>query len=94
MIAQNREDGGRLVRLAWIDWAKRQPDPKPSWLVSWEELSEPDKEADRCIWDNITAPYTTAIAQLHSRIGILDAHSERLEQENTVLIDNSRYSEY
>lgn len=38
-----------VVREAWVVWAKEQPDPKPSWLVPWEELSETDKEADRRI---------------------------------------------
>lgn len=56
-IAFDREDGGRLVREAWIRWAETQPNPKPSWLVPWEDLSEPDKEADRCIWEAIVAPY-------------------------------------
>jgi hypothetical protein len=45
----NRDYGGRLVREAWVRWALTQPDPKPSWLVPYEELSEPDKEADRQI---------------------------------------------
>ncbi len=61
-IAHNREDGGKLVRLAWIRWAMKQPHPKPSWFVPWENLSEEDKEADRYIWDEIVAPYVEAIA--------------------------------
>ena len=44
------EWGGKLVRNTWIAWAKEQPNPKPSWLVPWEELSEPDKEVDRRIY--------------------------------------------
>ena len=48
-IDQERERLGRLVRELWIDWAKKQPAPKPSWLVPFDELSEPDKEADRVI---------------------------------------------
>jgi hypothetical protein len=40
---------GREVRAAWVKWAEQQPNPKPSWLVPYEELSEADKEADRCI---------------------------------------------
>ncbi len=47
----DRESGGKLVRETWIAWSKEQPNPKPSWLVSWEELSEPDKEVDRRIWE-------------------------------------------
>lgn len=44
-----REALGAIVRGVWIKWAKEQPSPKPSWLVPWEGLSEPDKEVDRRI---------------------------------------------
>jgi len=47
----DRETGGRLVRKVWVTWAKEQPNPKPSWLVPWEELSEPDREVDRRIFE-------------------------------------------
>jgi hypothetical protein len=57
MIAHNREDGGKLVRDAWIEWAQSESDPKPSWLVPWDGLREPDKEADRQIWEKIVDPY-------------------------------------
>lgn len=40
---------GRLVREAWVQWAMEQPDPKPSWLVPYDELSPADQEADRQI---------------------------------------------
>ncbi len=62
----NREDGGRAVRTAWIQWAKTQENPKPSWLTSWEQLAESDKEADRCIWDAIAMPYITLINGLYA----------------------------
>jgi len=40
---------GRIVRDAWIRWARKQPHPKASWLVPYDKLSEADKEADRQI---------------------------------------------
>ncbi len=49
----DREQLGRMVREAWVDWARTQPNPKPSWLVPYDELSEPDKEADRQIGERI-----------------------------------------
>jgi hypothetical protein len=64
MVASNREEGGELVRLAWIRWAKQQPQPKASWLVSWENLPEPDREADRQIWDAVVAPYNDALTEI------------------------------
>lgn len=36
---------GRRVRELWVDWARRQPNPQPSWLVPWDELSVAGKEA-------------------------------------------------
>jgi hypothetical protein len=39
-------DLGRIVCNAWIEWAKEQPNPKASWLVPYDELSQADKDAD------------------------------------------------
>lgn len=65
-LSELREKLGRRVREVWIEWAKRQPNPKPSWLVPYDELSEPDKEADRCIgtalWGDFVAEHSEAIA--------------------------------
>ena len=77
-IATNREDGGKLVRSAWMHWALRQPSPKPSWLISWFELDEDSREADRVIWDAISAPYVTEIAGLVDENARLNATIERL----------------
>jgi hypothetical protein len=54
ILNEKKEDNleetlGKRVREVWIMWAKEQPNPKDSWLTSWEELSEPDKEVDRRI---------------------------------------------
>lgn len=48
-----REALGRRVREVWIAWAKTQPEPKPSWLVPWEEMEEKDREVDRQIGETI-----------------------------------------
>lgn len=48
-----REDLGKMVRDEWVAWAKEQPNPKPSWLVPWDGLSEPDKEVDRRIGERL-----------------------------------------
>jgi hypothetical protein len=44
--AEPRELVGRLVRQVWVQWAREQPDPKPSWLLPWEELDDGQREAD------------------------------------------------
>jgi hypothetical protein len=53
VTATERERLGRIVRKVWVDWAKEQPNPKPSWLQPWEELSEPDREVDRRIGERL-----------------------------------------
>lgn len=40
---------GQIVREAWVKWAKNQPDPKPSHLLPYADISEEDREADRQI---------------------------------------------
>lgn len=63
----DRDSLGRFVREAWVMWALTQRDPKPSWLVPYDELSEPDKEADRKIGEAVarwTLIYDSARADL------------------------------
>ncbi len=48
-----REFLGKLVRAEWVKWAREQPSPKPSWLQSWDELTEPEREVDRRIGEAI-----------------------------------------
>jgi hypothetical protein len=49
MKPEPRDALGKAVRAEWVKWAQEQEDPKPSWLVEWEWLSERDKEVDRRI---------------------------------------------
>jgi hypothetical protein len=74
-----REHLGQHVRAVWITWAAEQPNPKPSWLVPWEALSEADREVDRRIGE---ALYQQGYGQGY------DAQAARLaavEQLNTAL---------
>jgi hypothetical protein len=45
-MPDSRELLGRVVRAAWVAWAKEQPDPKPSWLTGWDELDDGQREVD------------------------------------------------
>lgn len=54
-VRPDRDALGRLVRRAWVEWAREQPNVRPSWLVPWEELAEADREADRRIGEVIYA---------------------------------------
>ena len=51
----HRDHAGQIVRRAWVEWARRHENPKPSWLVPWEGLSEPDREVDRQIGEAVIA---------------------------------------
>jgi hypothetical protein len=52
-IDTTRDAGGRIVRNAWIAWAKTTTNPKPSWLVPYDQLDEWNKEADRQIYEAV-----------------------------------------
>lgn len=54
-MTDSREALGRLVRETWVEWAREQPDPKPSWLVPWEDLDEGQREVDMRIGEAVTA---------------------------------------
>ncbi|MBD2437388.1 hypothetical protein [Nostoc sp. FACHB-110] len=49
----NREELGIIVRRVWVRWAKKQENPKASWLISWDELEEHYKEVDRQIGESV-----------------------------------------
>lgn len=49
----DREELGQIVRRAWVRWAKKQENPKASWLISWDELEEHYKEVDRQIGESV-----------------------------------------
>jgi hypothetical protein len=51
--ALDREALGRLVRDEWVRWAREQPNPKPSWLTPWSDLSESEREVDRRIGERV-----------------------------------------
>jgi hypothetical protein len=58
MPCLSRDDLGRVVRDAWIQWAKGQLICKPSWTTSYDNLPEDDKEVDRQIGEAIIAALT------------------------------------
>ena len=51
--SQVREALGWLVRHVWLTWAHEQENPKPSWLVAWNDLDEDSKEVDRRIGERL-----------------------------------------
>lgn len=67
-VPVDRESLGKIVREVWIEWAKEQPSPKPSWLVPWEGLSESDKEVDRRIGERLLRHAHTLATTQHLRI--------------------------
>lgn len=88
-MSGGREALGRLVREEWIAWASEQPDPKPSWLVPWQGLADPDREVDRRIGERLhtegaTAEAERAYARILERHGDLDPDAEGYSVEELV----------
>jgi hypothetical protein len=56
------------VREVWVQWAQRQNNPKPSWLLSYDELSLADQDADDCIgvalWAECLDEFQSELAEL------------------------------
>lgn len=81
-LPYGRDTLGRFVREAWVRWAETQPSPKPSWLVPYDELSEPDKEADRQIGEAI-ARWTligdaARLSQVEDRLKNIEATADAI----------------
>lgn len=47
----DREAVAKAIRDAWCAWARTQANPKPSWLVLWEECDAQTKDADYMLAD-------------------------------------------
>lgn len=55
-IRLNREQGGRVIRLAWVGQIYRHiPDPKSSYVCSWEEMLAWEQAVDMDIFEAIQA---------------------------------------
>lgn len=66
--AGGREALGRIVRQTWVAWAGEQPDPKPSWLLGWDDLDAGQREVDMRIGVAIAAAERDRIADLADRL--------------------------
>lgn len=71
--SRDRDIGGRLVREAWVRWATSQAEAKPSWLVSYDDLDEADKEADRQIAEALWAVQDNYVAELEAELSKIGA---------------------
>lgn len=84
----DRDTLGRLVRGTWVEWAREQPEAKPSWLVPWEGLPEADREADRRIGEVVyayavgrsSAPVDAAHARRDGAVHALRSHAAFLRR--------------
>lgn len=68
---------GRLVREAWVAWAREQDDPKPSWLVPWEELGDGQREADIRIGEAVAAGERARTGQRDPVVDAVDVLFDR-----------------
>jgi hypothetical protein len=50
----NREQGGRIIRIAWVGQIYRHiSDPKPSYVCAWEEMAAWEQAVDMDIFEAI-----------------------------------------
>lgn len=78
-----RESLGREVRRVWLAWANEQPSQKPSWLLSWDSLSEADREVDRRIGEALAILGAKHQGHVNARLVRLAAlHEEELEGDD------------
>ncbi len=80
----DRDQLGRFVREAWVRWAETRPNPKPSWLVPYDDLSEPDKEADRQIGETVARWTLVGDAARAALKAALSDHDELLYMLNAI----------
>lgn len=68
--AELRERLGRRVHQTWIELENDQSNPNPSWLVSWDKLTETDKKAVQqigmVIWSDCLKENFHVIARVSS----------------------------
>ena len=54
-VPKDRDALGEQVRIAWVNWAKQQAAPKPSWLADWDDLDDGQREVDMRIGATVAA---------------------------------------
>ena len=76
-MTDDREPLGRIVRETWVAWAKEQPEQKPSWLVSWDELDDGQREVDMRIGSAVAAEarrdYEAELIRLRAQVMVFTA---------------------
>lgn len=78
---------GQRVREVWVEWAREQPNPKPSWLLPWEQLSEPDREVDRRIGETLFKMGMNADALVTQKHDVSKMRADLLAEIDDLLQD-------
>lgn len=86
---ETREWLGRLVRIAWEDWAREQPDCKENWLTPWELLEERYREVDRRIGEFITRAHVPK--EINALAAERDALQAEVERLNHLVNDTAKH---
>lgn len=82
---------GRIVRNVWIAWAIEQPNPKPSWLLPWEGLTEPERDVDRRIAWALVSVYRPLMLALLDDIERLEAERKRMRAALALFADEANW---
>ncbi len=75
-MEKDREFLGELVRMVWVEWAKKQANPKQSWLIEWGNLSANQREVDCLIGVKVSS---VATALIQRQVEQLQAENEKLQ---------------
>lgn len=68
MADDRRTHLARVVRHVWVDWALEQQDPPESWLQTWSELDDGQREVDARIGEAVAVDERLrCIAELDAR---------------------------
>nr|WP_276976136.1 hypothetical protein [Ferrimicrobium acidiphilum] len=92
--ALTREEGGRIVREAWLNWLANSPSisgQRPaSWSAEWNDLKEEDKEVDRQIFEAVAGALSKAQPTAERTATTKDIRDE-LESTYRLLMDDADF---
>jgi hypothetical protein len=89
---------GRAVRDIWLAWARTLSNPRPSWLLAWEELPETERVIDRRIgatlyamgWEGRDRALSGAVAEVVGLLGYFLGLDPDLPPLEPLTLESSR----
>jgi hypothetical protein len=79
---------GRLVRRNFVRWAREQRNPKPSWLLKWDEIDDDQREVDMRIGEAVAAAERQRIRMASRAQHVAQELSNALTGHGSTKVDN------